>query len=700
MSFKVHPFLTVLLVFLFCSYSYSNDDGNDENTILPADRTKIENLITKANEHYSINSDSCLIYAEEAMRLAKANRSPVHEAQAVDVLSNYYFDNEKYAESIKYLDQQIILYTDLGDSLKKAQTYNILGLADYNLGRYDESVHAYHLAIQLAIAESDDNLLAKMYQNLGVLYAELNMADKAMEYYQKALDLHRINKNRVDEAGILQNIGIIYADEEEYREALGYYLSALKIYNDLNDSLSIALMYLNLGTLYEKQNNYPRALKYYQSSLVSFLKEEYQLGIAYSYISIGSVYKKTGSYASALENLLLSLEYSKAISLVENEVDCHLELAEVYALLKDYTNAYEEMRIYNQLFNSLYNDNVHQEVAEMETRINAQIKEKEIADLRLEREKAERDMIRTIIAAVIIITLTLIIIAVIVYYSRTLRNTNLNLVKEIKERTKAEKELLSIKNSLEERVLERTSELEKAKLKAEESDRLKSAFIANMSHEIRTPLNAITGFAGLLLREDVEAEKKKEYNEQIIKNNKILIKMIEDLIDTSKIESGSLQLHPSKINLEQFLQQFIEPVTENMARKSKPYIDIILDEPSVSFKTFTADAVRLQQVLWHFLDNAVKFTKKGSIHYGCKPEGKKALVFYVSDTGIGIADKYKNVIFEKFRQLDGSTNRHYGGTGLGLYYAKKIAEVMGGKIWLESNENKGSTFYFSLPFSK
>jgi len=332
----------------------------------------------------------------------------------------------------------------------------------------------------------------------------------------------------------------------------------------------------------------------------------------------------------------------------------------------------------------------------METRINAQIKDKEIANLKAEREKAVRDMVRRTIISIIIVTLTLIIIVATIYYSRTIKRANAELIREIEVRTKAEKELLNIKNSLEDRVKERTKELEKAKIKAEESDRLKSAFIANMSHEIRTPLNAITGFAGLLLRNDLTDDKKKEYNDQIIKNNKVLIKMIEDLIDTSKIESGTLQLHPSAINVEQFLQQFIEPVTENMARKSKPFIDIVCDFPDSKLKTITADPIRLQQVMWHFLDNAVKFTKKGAIHYGCK-KIKNSILFYVSDTGMGIPDEYKEVVFEKFRQLDESAIRNYGGTGLGLYYARKIAKLMGGKIWYEPGEKVGSVFYFSLP---
>ncbi len=427
------------------------------------------------------------------------------------------------------------------------------------------------------------------------------------------------------------------------------------------------------------------------------LNKEYKYGIAYSYISLGTVYRKTGNFEKALDNLLKSLSYSRMIALVENESDCHKELSEVYFALGNFSTAYEELKEYENLHDSLYSERVQESVAEVEMRFKTEMKDREIENLRRERQETIRDMIRRTIGLISIVTLTIIIIAVSIYYSRTLKKANSMLTAEIDERIRAEKELISIKENLEDRVVQRTKELEKAKLRAEESDRLKSAFIANMSHEIRTPLNAITGFSGLLLREDISPEKRKEYNDHVIKNNKILVNMIEDLIDTSKIESGNLQLHPSSINIRQFLYQLHEPILENIARKNKPYIEVVMDKLELQADAIIADPVRLQQVIWHILDNAVKFTREGSIHYGCQ-ENHKNMIFYVSDSGIGIPEEHKEVVFDKFRQLDESAKRKYGGTGLGLYYARKIAEMMGGKLWFESKEEEGgSIFYFSVP---
>lgn len=672
------------------------DDKSSERPILASEKKNVEQLINRASYLASNKSDSCLVFANQAIRLARAYNSVELEVKALEIISGYYYAIEQYHEALGFMAKIVPLYNQPEDSVKKAQLYNRMGLSYYNVGRYDASNRFLHNAMQLAMSLGEDELLARTYQNIGVLYAELNRKKEAMEYYQRALNLYRVQKNRLDEAGILQNIGIILDDEEKDKEALGYYLSALKIYNELKDSLAVAGMYLNLGSLYEDQANYPRSLDYYNRALEIFEREDSKFGMAYAYISLGMVSRKTGDYQKALEQLQSSLFYSRMISLAENEADCHHELSEVYYALNDYQSAFEELRAYGKLNDSLYNASIQQNVAEVELRYKTQIKDREIENLMNEQEKAARDLVRRTVGSAAIVTLTLIIIAVSAYYSRILKRANKRLTGEIKDRIRAEKELITIKEYLEDRVMERTRELEKAKVKAEESEKLKTAFIANMSHEIRTPLNAITGFSGLLLREDITPEKRKEYNDQVVKNNKILVNMIEDIIDTSRIESGSLQLHPAKIHVDHFLSQLYEPIMENMARRNKPFIEVVQERHQNKTETLVADPVRLQQVLWHVLDNAVKFTNTGFIHYGAR-ENHEKMVFYVEDTGIGIPEVFKEVVFEKFRQLDESSKRKYGGTGLGLYYARKIAEIIGGKLWFEQKPEGGTVFFLALP---
>ena len=588
-------YIAGVLCFLLHSmaFAFPVDDKSSDRPILATEKKKVEKLIAQAAYLESLKNDSCIVLATEALRLARAYNATVLEAKATDVIANFYFDMERYRESLTHFNRLLLLYTQTGDSVAKANCYNRIGLANYNLGIYNEAIRSYHNAMQIASSMNLTAIMAKCNQNIGVLYAEMNRPEEAMNYYKKALDLHRILKNRPDEAGVMQNIGNIYESDKKYKEALGYYLSSLRIYENLHDSNSMATMYLSLGSLYEDQKDYNRSLEYYNDALAIFQKENSQFGIAYGYISVGSVYYKKGEFEKAKIFLQRSLAVSKKISLLENEADCHFLLAEVYYGLRDYVSAYAEKEEYEVLHDSLFSRTVQEQVAEMELRYKTKLKDAEIENLKLEREKAVRDMIRRTIGLASIVILTILIIVVYVYYSRILKRANDKLTREVDERTRAQQELLTIKENLEERVVERTRELEIAKLKAEESDKLKSAFIANMSHEIRTPLNAITGFSGLLLREDISHQKKQEYNDQIIKNNRILVNMIEDLIDTSRIESGSLQLHPSSVNPEQILSQMNEPILENMAKKNKPFIEIIQDKANINTPTIYADPVRL-----------------------------------------------------------------------------------------------------------
>lgn len=690
--------ICVILLFYFLgSIAAVADDNNP--TLLPSDRIKLQQLIEKATYFVEIRSDSCLIYAHEAERLAIAYKSFDYQINALDILGQYYLYKEDYLEALNAYNQALKLDASTGDSLKKANHYNQLGLSYYYLANYDAAVESFYNAARLATEYKDNMLLARSYLNIGKLYTKLNNNVEALNYYQKSLDLQRVMENRNEEAEVLHNMGLIYTELHNHQEALGYYLSSLKIYSNEKDTTSMAEVYLSVGKLYENLSDWTRSRDYYTMALNIFSEKKNRYGIAASYFGLASVQNNTGNNDIALQYYSQSLENYKIISAVKEEADCHKELADIYAILGDSSSAYAEMKEYETIFESVFNDKVSEYIVEMEIRYKTYLKDKEIEALRKEREEVIHDINLRNISLIVIVSLTLIIIAVTIYYTRTLRKANETLQIEIEERMRTEEELINIKDNLEVRVAERTKELEQAKQRAEESDKLKSSFLANMSHEIRTPLNAITGYSGLLLKDGLAKEKRKQYNDLIVKNNRLLLNIVEDMIDTSKLESGTLQLFPKKVNIGNMIEQLDTPLSESLIDRNKPNLEIVKEKVHIRTRTVTTDPVRVQQVMWHLLDNAVKYTNEGTIRYGCY-ENENDLIFYVDDTGIGIPEKYKEIVFEKFRQLDESSKRKYGGTGLGLYYARKIAEVLGGRVWFENKVEGGSIFYFSVPVNQ
>jgi signal transduction histidine kinase len=264
---------------------------------------------------------------------------------------------------------------------------------------------------------------------------------------------------------------------------------------------------------------------------------------------------------------------------------------------------------------------------------------------------------------------------------------------DITQRKKAE-EVILFKNQ---EIENRNSDLKIAKERAEESDRLKSAFLSNMSHEIRTPMNAILGFSDLLIRTTLTEKKKHEYIKIINSSGNQLLSIINDIIDISKIESNQIVIdNSSQVDLNDIfkhLSVIFSPKTKD--KKIDLQFGVKLS-PEQSYVYL--DEIRLNQILVNLVGNSVKFTHCGFVRFEVSLLNDHELLFSVEDTGIGIEPELQSVIFERFRQADGSTTRDYGGTGLGLAISKALVELMGGKIWLNSIPDKGTTFYFTLPF--
>jgi PAS domain S-box-containing protein len=250
-----------------------------------------------------------------------------------------------------------------------------------------------------------------------------------------------------------------------------------------------------------------------------------------------------------------------------------------------------------------------------------------------------------------------------------------------------------------EELLQTNEELKAAKERAEESDHLKTSFLQNMSHEIRTPMNAIMGFSQLLPDQYNNKTKLEHYSEIINQRCNDLLELINGILEIAKIESGKSSVHIENCDLNILFNElgvFFEEQKKHSGKQNIKFSFQPLISPSGTI--ILTDKVKLNQIFINLIGNAFKFTENGKIEFGGKLDGKGNLVFFVSDTGIGIPAKKQKIIFERFTQLGHGPNRLYGGTGLGLSIVKGLVNLLDGTIGVESEPAKGSTFYFSIPY--
>jgi len=245
--------------------------------------------------------------------------------------------------------------------------------------------------------------------------------------------------------------------------------------------------------------------------------------------------------------------------------------------------------------------------------------------------------------------------------------------------------------------------LKESKNKAEESDRLKTAFLQNLSHEIRTPMNAIIGFSELLMADDLPKSQKEKYITYINNSGSVLLNLIDDIIDIAKIQSGQLTVKKVRTDLNSLLYDVYSSYIQLIKSKKGDNVDLIWHnkdkDSSVKLKT---DPLRLRQIFTNLLGNSVKFTDSGNITFGYEfadEKDEKTIQFFVKDSGIGLSFEHKDHIFDRFYKIENSKNpKLYRGAGLGLTITKNLVNLLGGKIWVESAEGEGSKFFFSFPY--
>jgi signal transduction histidine kinase len=696
-----------------------------------ADTSRLNLLLSYAEEFRRSDTTLTFKYAEQAEELSIKLNDSFALAEAWYHKGIAYKHKAKYTKSLDYLDKTLRLrkkyaeITDDPDTINiYAATFRNIGNVYFYLGLYQEATKYILEGVQLF--EKTDN-----YRQIYISSITLASIYNAQKEFDEALRIFNDVLNESIEEGdsahicmVYLNIGAVYGNMEQYDKAQEYFEESLKIAQKINDISIIGTTYSNMGLIHKNKKDFTKAVEYYFKGLEYRKLLNNPFKISGSYSNIGYSYYEMGQYNKALKYLKQSYQIAqntKSLTLKKQVLEpLHL----VYYKLGDYKRAYQYQSEYKIISDSLLNESNTEEITKLKMQFDFN---KQLAEQELEKQKLEainnaeimhqKDLRNIFLAAFIVMSLFVVFLIRSFFIKRN-RNRLLakqkieiqekneelivqkNEIEEHKNEIKHQKELLEKRNQdlnrhrneLEKRIHERTIDFMVAKEKAEEADRLKTAFIANMSHEVKTPMNAIVGFSDIILNRNSKGKNLNRLLENIIISTRDLQNLLNNIIDVAKIEAGQINLLNEEICMSEL---FIDIVNE-MKQKCVKSKDIKFTLKNDITINVYSDKLRLKQVIGNILENSVKYTEKGTIEAGFYKENKSVIV-YVKDTGVGMSEDNIKVVFKRFSKIEDQKEKLYRGAGLGLFIAKNLIELMGGKIWIESQLNAGTKVLFSIP---
>lgn len=673
------------LIFLISqtSHAFTNLDGIKDGLSEADDQEKVDLLLDIADSLSNTSPIQAKKYFNTAISLARILSDKAALSKALSWQSEYEYLKGNYQQSLECDREIYALSVELNDSSGIANS--LMGMANCygDLGIYSQSIDHYIQAKKIVEDINDTTTLAYINLNLGATYAELEQPELALTHYLNAKDYFEQLNYDEELADVLQNIGNYYSDNEDIPTSLDYYRRALQLYKKEEAFYGMALCLANFGYTFMDIDSLEQANELFDKSIELSSSLEDKSTLVYALNLKGDLLTRQGKFKKA--KITLDKAHNIAINegFREDLQSNHEILSEYYHALGITNKAYENLIRATEIKDSLLTES---RMSDLNSQMLAYETEKRDQHIkRLEAEMVEEELEKTrqqlVLIGISVLSILLLITAIVIFIAYRKKESSENQL----ELNKKELEEINLK-------------LEEEKFIAQKATRSKSEFLSTMTHELRTPLNAVIGISNML--EEEKNEKKRKEALQTLKfasNN--LLSLINDILDFNKLETGNVELEEVSFNLTTLLQNIRMSFQVQASQKN---IRFTVHRSGNVPEMVMGDPTRLTQVLSNLVSNAIKFTEQGFVRLYAEVVHEKSrearIRFIVKDTGIGIPQEKHSLIFDSFQQADQSTSRKFGGSGLGLAISKKIIELSGGQLKLESQQGLGATFMFELPF--
>jgi signal transduction histidine kinase len=680
-----------------------------------------------------------VVYCDRLEQMGLMNGDQQLLAEAFDRKALIYKEKGDLNKALDAYSSALSGYENLQNTEKVLAIYHSLEEIYRDLGFQDKQLE--YLLKHLKVAESlgSPTLLTISYLRLIKFYNNRGELKWVEKYLQLLLAIPDVG----NDIYVAQNHGV-YARDNKYQiladvyfnmgnKALAYeyQYKALEIVKKEGLPKRIATIHNNIAERYIKENKPDSVLYHAKLAYQTAAKLEDKRVQAVSGYSLARYYSSVKNYPQAVKYGEIVFNRASEVHYIELSRDAALLLTNCYEDLNQYANANKYIRVFHHLADSISALADSRMIANLASQMEYQKREESLhAQLTIQRQKTHSQ--RWLNLLMLCVLLLFIVLSYTSWRSARAGKRNNQVLQESKEELETsneelhatneelyatneelyatndllsatQKELEKHRGHLEDLVLEKTAELTAALTQAQESDRLKAAFFSNMSHELRTPLNAILGFLQFIDDPSADAEKRKEMIDLINANANQLMTMVTDIIALSSLDSDLLTITPSSVKIGDVLTEAsIE--TDRLIKYVGKKLELVTNNnlpEHLQTSPVLVDSERIKQVLLHLTDNAIKFTHKGYIVIGCEQDENPALIrFWVEDTGIGIQEAHKELVFKRFWKHDQLHTQSYRGVGIGLSLCEELVRLMGGAFLVESTPGEGSTFSFTVKYGQ
>lgn len=650
------------------------------------ERARLLNLVARI-QTYRGQTDEAEASAARAAAIARGSGDRVGQAESELVMCIVAVNQARMGRLVEAATQSVSLLEGAARPELLSEALLRLGTMYGRFGQLDDQVAFALQALELAQQQQQPQALAYAHQGMAIAFELTHRYEDAERHYAKMIEQGRLAGSRLSEAFGMLGVAGQQRRRKEFESSRQLTEQALALFKQVGSPFAYDFALYGLADQYREQGQYKRAADMLSRVLNNYATRPNLIGEWFALNARSSVYEAMGDKERALADAKTSYAVSRQIDFPMYRSGSARRLGEVMALEGNHRRAYELAIESADLTAQATRERSSVRIMQLLERYRDERRVREMAELGRRNERQAAELTQSQLQQRWLWTLTAaiaILLAVSLTFTLRLR------------RKRAE--IRALANGLEQRVHERTEELERMRDAAEAATQAKSDFLATMSHEIRTPMNAILGMSWLALQSGLEP-RQRGHIEKVHQAAEALLAIINDILDISKVEAGKLELECIPFKLAEVLEHFSSVVGLPAEEKG---LDLVFDVAAQLPSPLLGDPSRLGQVLINLGGNAVKFTERGDVRLRVsevqRSAGSTLLRFEVQDSGVGIPKERQAKLFQRFSQADESTSRRFGGTGLGLVICRRLVTLMGGEIGVESEAGKGSRFYFTARF--